>query len=154
MQQFLSLIGGTGAGAVVREIVHIPDGLTPGKDIYTPGFAATLVPFVDGVQIGYVRRADGSYAAPSAPAAAVPISVTSAQAKIQCLRSPAVAGGKTLLDDITAAVQAAGGEVAIWFSDARTWERANPYVAQLSGGLKLTSAQVDQLFIAAAQISA
>ncbi|MCJ2084584.1 hypothetical protein MKK88_01055 [Methylobacterium sp. E-005] len=84
----------------------------------------------------------------------VPVSVSSAQAKIQCQRTPGSASGKTLLDDITAAVQAAGGEAQIWFTEARAWERTNPYVASLSSGLKLTSAQVDQLFIAAAQIAA
>lgn len=84
----------------------------------------------------------------------VPASVTSAQAKIQCLRTPGSASGKTLLDDITAAVQAVGGEAQIWFTEARVWERSNPYVASLSSSLRLTSAQVDQLFIAASQILA
>lgn len=86
--------------------------------------------------------------------AMVPESVSSAQAKIQCLRTPGAETGKTLLDDITAAVQGAGGEAEIWFTEARTWERDNPYVANLSTGLKLKPADVDQLFIAAAQIAA
>ncbi|AYO83567.1 hypothetical protein [Methylobacterium brachiatum] len=87
---------------------------------------------------------------------AVPASVTSAQAKIQCLRTPGSAKDKTLLDDITTAVQATGGEAQIWFTEARTWDRTNPYVASLSGpqGLKLTVDQVDQLFIQAAKIAA
>lgn len=86
--------------------------------------------------------------------AAIPTSVTSAQAKIQCLRTPSSRAGKTLLDDITAAVQATGGEAQIWFAEARTWERNNPYVLSLSSGLKLTSDQVDQLFAQATQIAA
>ncbi|WP_148291096.1 hypothetical protein [Methylobacterium sp. B1] len=84
----------------------------------------------------------------------VPDAVTSAQAKIQCLRTPGAESGKTLLDDITAAVQADGGEVEIWFTEARTWERSNPYVESLSTALKLTAKQVDGLFIAAATIAA
>ncbi|MGE8128996.1 hypothetical protein ACQKQD_18645 [Methylobacterium sp. NPDC080182] len=84
----------------------------------------------------------------------VPASVSKAQAKIQLLRTPGSALGKTLLDDVTAAVQAASGEVAIWFADAQAWERSNPYVASLSKTLKLTSAQVDELFVEAAKIAA
>lgn len=84
----------------------------------------------------------------------VPVSVSSAQAKIQCLRTPGATSGKTLLDDITAKAQAAAGETQIWFTEARTWERANPYVASLSSALKLTKAQVDALFVSAAKISA
>ncbi|KTS09741.1 hypothetical protein SB2_11850 [Methylobacterium radiotolerans] len=85
----------------------------------------------------------------------VPFLVTKAQAKIQLRRTPGSAEGKTMLDDVVAAVKVAGGEVEIWFDDAQTWERANPYVAALSGpdGLKLTSDQVDELFIEASKIS-
>lgn len=95
----------------------------------------------------------------SAPAAPEPEptptpTVSSAQAKIQLLRTPGSASGKTLLDDVTAAVQAAGGEVQIWFTEARTWEPTNPYVASLSKQLKLTSDQVNTLFVEAAQIAA
>jgi hypothetical protein len=84
----------------------------------------------------------------------VPASVSSAQAKIQCLRTPGSATDKTLLDDITDAVEATGGEVKIWFTEARTWERSNPYVASLSSALKLKPADVDDLFIKASQIAA
>lgn len=86
--------------------------------------------------------------------APVPASVSSAQAKIQLLRTLGAEDKKTLLDDVTQAVQTAGGEAAIWFAEARTWERANPYVASLAQSLKLPAAQVDALFVAAAQIQA
>lgn len=84
----------------------------------------------------------------------VPASVSSAQAKIQLARTPGSADGKTLLDDVTDAAKGAGIEAQIWFTEARTWERNNPYVASLSKGLKLKTADVDQLFISAAQIAA
>lgn len=85
---------------------------------------------------------------------AVPLSVASSQAKIQLFRTPGKEDGKTLLDDVTASVSKTGGEVAIWFAEARTWERANPYVADLSKGLGLSSSDVDDLFVAAAKIAA
>lgn len=143
MQHFMSLVGTT-----VREIVEIPDGLTPGEDIFTPEFAKTLVPFVAGAQIGYEQQKDGSFAAPpdEAPPVSVPASISSAQAKIQLRRAG-------LRDKVDAAVQAAGGEVLDWFTDARTWERTSPYVLALGTSLKLKPADLDKLFKAAAQIS-
>lgn len=141
----------------VAEIITLPDGVEP-DDAFHADIAADLVACADVSVVVGSTTADGgkTFALPPAihATATVPTSVSSAQAKIQCLRTPGAATGKTLLDDITAAVQASGGEVAIWFEEARTWQRSNPYVASLSSGLKLTSAQVDQLFIAAAQISA
>lgn len=86
--------------------------------------------------------------------ATTPAAVSSAQAKIQLLRTPGSTEDKTLLDDVTSAVHATGGEAAIWFAEARTWERTNPYVASLSASLKLKSEQVDALFVAASKIAA
>ena len=80
--------------------------------------------------------------------------ISRAQAKIQLLRTKGSAKGKTLLDDVTAAVSAAGGEVAIWFADAATWQRSNPHVAELGSTLGLSSSDIDGLFKAAAQIEA
>lgn len=85
--------------------------------------------------------------------APVPTSVSSAQAKIQLLRSPPLKGGKTLLDDVTAAAQEAGGEVYIWFTDARDWERANANVNALGKSLGLTDAQIDEMYIEAKKIN-
>ncbi|WP_182179340.1 hypothetical protein [Methylobacterium radiotolerans] len=97
---------------------------------------------------------DGYDDAVAAQAKIVPLSVTKAQAKIQLRRTPGAEDGKTLLDDVKAAVAAAGGEVEIWFEDAQTWERQNPYVLQLGGSLDLSEQQIDELFIAAAKIAA
>jgi hypothetical protein len=110
----------------------------------------------DGAAIGWALK-KGVLTAPPAPPEpplSAPSTVSSAQAKIQLLRTPGSADGKTLLDDVRAAVEAAGGEVEIWFTDARSWDRANPYVAQLGKSLKLKAADIDALFSAAAQIAA
>lgn len=72
MQQFMSLTG-TGAGAVVRELVEVPDDLVPGEHIFTAEFAKTLVPYVAGVQVGDVQDAQGMFAPPPEP------SITAAQ---------------------------------------------------------------------------
>jgi hypothetical protein len=101
------------------------------------------------------NRDTAAFAPPAPPAPApLPTIVTSAQAKIQLLRSQPVAGGKTLLDDVTSVIQAVGGEAQIWFSDARVWERTNPYVLSLSKEIKLSSEEVDNLFFSASIINA
>jgi hypothetical protein len=139
---------------VVHEVVAVPEGLEL-SDLLPPADIAGLIEAPDDVQEGW-QFDGGNFAAPPAivPIVTTTNSVTSAQAKIQCLRTPGSATGKTLLDDITAAVQAQGGEAQIWFTEARTWERSNPYVTALSKGLKLTSDQVNKLFNEAAQIAA
>jgi len=88
-----------------------------------------------------------SYGMAMAGFTAVPTSVTSAQAKIQLRRAG-------LRDQVDAAIQAAGGEVLDWFTDARVWERSNPNVAAIGAGLKLGDADIDGLFIAASKIAA
>ncbi|MCB4803511.1 hypothetical protein QO001_000856 [Methylobacterium brachiatum] len=143
---------------VVDEVVELPSDWVPGRDIYTPEYAADLTD-VTGVSpqpsAGWTTADGGKTFMEPAPAPTpVPAAVSSAQAKIQLLRTPGSADDKTLLDDVMADVQKAGGEVAIWFSDARTWERANPYVAQLGKSRKLKDADIDALFVAAAQIAA
>lgn len=76
----------------------------------------------------------------------VPQSVTRAQAKIALLRSGH-------LDMVKTAVEA-NPEAEIWFEDAQTWERQNPYVIDLGEKLLGGSDVIDALFIAAGQIQA
>ena len=123
-------------GTISEPLFELPDNLTPGKDIFAAFDAADLTDITGRdpkPEQGWTTTDGGkTFAAPPpAPDATTPVSVTSAQAKIQLLRTPGSADGKTLLDDVTAAVQKAGGEVAIWFTDARTWERNNHDVAQI-----------------------
>lgn len=149
MQTFAHIVDG-----VVREVLSIPDDLVLGEDLYAPDLAAECVPCGSTVVPGMLYDAEKEkFSAPPAPQPTIPTSVSRAQAKIQLHRTPGSEDGKTLLDDVTASVQAAGGEVAIWFTEAITWERGNPYVAQLGSALKLTGDQIDELFVAAAKIS-
>ncbi len=147
-------------GVVCEPLIELPDDAVPGETVFRPEIAVdmsdvtALSPRPD---VGWTTSDGGkTFEAPATPdpVTVVPVSVSSAQAKIQCLRTPGSADGKTLLDDIKDAVAKAGGETQIWFTDARTWERSNSYVASLSKSLKLKPADVDQLFIAAAQIAA
>lgn len=77
---------------------------------------------------------------------AVPERVTRAQAKIQLHRVG-------LLAQVETEVNAAGGEVLLWFTEAAMWERNNTHVLNLATSLGLTPEQVDQLFIDAEKIT-
>jgi hypothetical protein len=142
-------------GIVIRQM-PVPEGFAL-ADCYDAPTVARCVEAPDDVQPNWLTSDGGkTFQAPTAPEPenVVPASVTSAQAKIQLLRSPGSTTGKSLLDDVKSAVDAASGEVEIWFTDARTWERSNPYVAQLGKSLKLKASDIDALFVAAAQIAA
>jgi hypothetical protein len=83
---------------------------------------------------------------------AVPPSVTKAQACVALYLTPSPANtGKTLLDDVTAAVAAAGGAIPIWWANAQVINRNSAFVSTLSAVLNLSSAQLDTLFTLAAQ---
>ena len=79
----------------------------------------------------------------------VPISITPRQGMIMLSRAG-------LLATINAAIDAiegqAGEEARIDFERATEWRRDWPLINALAGGIGLTSAQVDDLFIAASQI--
>ena len=73
----------------------------------------------------------------------VPASVTNFQA-----RAALIDAGMFAAAD--AAAKAAGGVAAQAWEYANIFERQSPTIAALASGLKLTSAQVDALFISAA----
>lgn len=153
MQHFAHVVDGT-----VRERIDLDDGLKPGRDIFTADFAEHLVACDQGVTVGMVY-ANGTFSEAPAPAVSVPSTVSSAQAKIMLRRTPGSAEGKSLLDEVKAALDTtagteAGDEAAIWFADARQWERSNPHVAEIGGALGLNAGQIDDLFRSAAQIQA
>lgn len=85
----------------------------------------------------------------AAPPQMVPETVSAAQARLALL-----AAG--LLDPVDAAVAAAvsGGNRAlgVWFEYATEWRRDSPHIAALGPALGLSSAQIDDLFVAAAGI--
>lgn len=124
---------------------------------FGPGLDVRDVSAVTGIAEGWVAHPDGSYAAPfvftPAPAPGA-TTLTPAQARIQLFRTPGSAPGKTLLDDVIAAVNAAGGETAIWFAEALSWNRHSPYVTAIGKTLKLSAEQIDSLFASAAKIQA
>ena len=143
MQSFARVVAG-----VVAERVDVPDGLVPGADLYTREFAATLVACAPSVRPGDLYDAQAAAFSPAPPPPDGPVpDVSSAQAKIQLGRAGHLAAVK-------AAVDQAGGEVAIWYSDARTWQRQNPYVVAIGKALGLSADDMDALFRAAAAIQA
>lgn len=82
------------------------------------------------------------------PQAPLPVpDVSSAQAKIQLSRAK-------FLPAVKETVAALGGEVEIWFTDARAWQRNNPHVNEIGAGLNLTPSEIDDLFREAAKIDA
>lgn len=130
-----------------------PQSVTNAMMVLSPADRAACVahPQPDGTYL--VEAPDSIEAAlrdshPEAPLP-VPVEISRAQAKIQLSRAG-------LLDGVREAVSAAGGEVEIWFSEASTWRRDSPYVAEIGAVLTppLDAAAIDTLFRDAAQIAA
>lgn len=59
-----------------------------------------------------------------------------------------------LLADVETAVSAADDKTKVAWEYALLWQRTSPMIAALAGALQMTDAQIDDLFKAAAQISA
>lgn len=59
-----------------------------------------------------------------------------------------------LLDDVEAAIQAEGPPAVLAWEYATEWRRDSPTIATLAAVLELSEEQVDELFIAASQITA
>ncbi|MET3431426.1 hypothetical protein ABIC71_000904 [Herbaspirillum seropedicae] len=78
--------------------------------------------------------------------APVPVAVTPLQAR----RALLAAG---LLDTVEGAAAAADTETRLAWQFSSSVERTSPFVANLAAALKLTDAQVDDLFRQAAQLS-
>jgi hypothetical protein len=122
--------------------------LYPEQEGWMDLFDVRDVTDVIGIEPGWLVDEDGAYSAPEVPTPADPIpDVSSAQAKIQLSRAG-------FLLPVKASVEALGGEAEIWFTDARTWQRNNPYVAELGGAVGLSSSEIDELFREAAKIDA
>ncbi|UGA46806.1 hypothetical protein HU230_0012485 [Bradyrhizobium quebecense] len=78
-------------------------------------------------------------------AQAVPQTVTPLQARLALL-------GAGLLDQVTAAVNAAGGATLITWNYAAQFDRNDPMILSLGAALNLTAAQIDALFVQAAKL--
>ena len=85
---------------------------------------------------------------PPPPVPAVPEAVTRFQARAALLQTG-------LLDAVEAAVAAAEDPlIAIAWADTTVWPRTSPTIAALAAAVGISDAEIDQLFITAAQISA
>lgn len=94
-----------------------------------------------------------SFAAPPAPQPVVPQIVSRYQAMAALFETPSPAhAGQTLLDDVQAAVTAAGGLALLAWQNANIFERHGVFITQLAPQLGLSDAQVDALFVAAANV--
>lgn len=80
---------------------------------------------------------------PASPAPAVPGSVTMRQARLALLAAD-------LLDDVEAAVAAAGRAAQIEWEYAQEVQRGHPLIAAVQQAQGLSDAQIDALFVAAA----
>lgn len=86
----------------------------------------------------------GAYVAPPPE---IPFRVTRAQAKIALHRAGLLAQVQAIV------VESDDVELALWWSEAGTWERTNSYVQALGARLGLDSQAVDNLFRSAASIA-
>ena len=85
---------------------------------------------------------------------AIPQNVTNAQARYVLMQTPSpINQGKTLFDDVDAAVTAGGGIDKMAWEYSNNISRNSTLVASMAGALGMTSTQVDALFIAAAQVT-
>lgn len=92
----------------------------------------------------HVAQEDGSWVIPPPP---VPQVVTMRQARISLSR----AGHLAQVEQLLAAMEGQAGEEArIEWEYSQEVHRNKPFVVQIGAGLGLTSAQIDELFIAAA----
>lgn len=91
-------------------------------------------------------RASGNTPGPFVPPAPPgPQSVTPRQARLALL-------GAGLLDQVTAAVNAAGGAALITWDYATEFDRNDPLILAIGASLNMTSAQIDALFAKAATL--
>jgi hypothetical protein len=85
---------------------------------------------------------------------AVPESVTPFQFKAMLYAMPATSGTGTLYDQVSAAVAAQGGTALLAWEYATEITRGGTMVNQIAAALGVSSAQLDDIFIHAASISA
>lgn len=106
----------------------------------------------------FVQWYDGQWrvldAAPEAPMPTVtqhvPASVTRAQGKMALIHAQLWPQVSAFVDAIGDPTERALAEVALY--DTGTWQRTSPFLNTMADALGLSQAQLDELFIAAAQI--
>ncbi|MBP0492882.1 hypothetical protein [Roseomonas indoligenes] len=146
MQTFARVQGG-----VVAEIVKIPADTPPLEERYHPDLIPAFVelsgPGSQSVGEGWLY--DGStFSEPphaEAPQDPVPASITPRQARLALLQAG-------LLDEVDAAVAAAGRAAQLEWEYATVVERSGTLVESLAAGIPLTDQQVDNLFRTASSL--
>ncbi|MBP0492152.1 hypothetical protein [Roseomonas indoligenes] len=136
---------------IVAEIVKIPANTPPLEERYHPDLIPAFVelsgPGSQSIGEGWLY--DGStFTAPApveAPEDPVPTSITPRQARLALLQAG-------LLDEVDAAVAAAGRAAQLEWEYATIVERNGALVERLAAGIPLTDQQVDDLFRAAAAL--
>ena len=92
-------------------------------------------------------------AIPPPPPPPVPQEVTNFQARALLMNMPVNAEGRSLFDDVNDALRAVGGVAFQAWEYGTVFPRDSELIATLSAQFNLTDEQLDQMFIAAAQIA-
>lgn len=111
--------------------------------VETAESAAVLASEVDTPELWQAIHSWGTPVAYSEPQPPVVTQVTSAQAKIALYK-------KGLFDQVKSIIPQYGMEASLWFDNANTWDRGNPYVQGITAQLGLTPEQEDDLWNLAA----
>lgn len=158
------------ADGLVAEIIAVPEGLGI-ADMFHPDLLGTFRP-LDDAEAAQVRPGwtfDGTlFAAPPAPAALVPASVTRAQA-LDVMAGTILPDGRALdtalEQDLQADLDALADQpdsdaakieakrALVWFRNAQTFERNHQRLLDAAARYQLSEARVDALFQAAAAVA-
>lgn len=83
----------------------------------------------------------------------VPAEITNFQARALLMQMPGSAQGRTLFKDVDDALRALGGVAWQAWEYTTVFPRNSELIATMAAQFNLSEAQIDQMFIAAAQIS-
>lgn len=90
-------------------------------------------------------------APPQAPL--VPVEITNFQARALLMQIPGSAQGRTFFEDVDDALRALGGVAWQAWEYTTVFPRNSELIATMAAQFNLSEAQIDQMFIAASQIS-
>ena len=141
--------------AYVREgIVHTTLPMVADPAAAYPDLAPFLISCDDTVGHNWIYDAtSGTFIDPATLPPPVPQVVSRAQAMIIMSETPSKTNaGKTLLDDVTTAVTAAGGRVLIAWQNTGEFDRNGDFVLMLQKQLGLSDSDLDTLFRDAKQV--
>lgn len=135
-------------GGVAPDGTMQPEGIAVGHILYDPEHEYTPP---EGLLLVHVAAFKGEVYRP-APRVVVPASVETWKLQVVLLGMPGKNG--TLLDDANALAAKVGGIAAIAWAGAKEIDRAAPLLAQMASELGLGDADLDAIFLAAADIRA